>query len=455
VRPRTWRILVVAIAVATLVWLVADLSQPSVMGDGVGLYAPLASLLFDHDLDFRNEFEHSGGSILRAWLTMPDGRLVNPYPIGAAILWAPPVAATWLFDSKRATYGAPDRWRNSSAGFQRRYVLAVAAGTALEAVAAALLLFWLVRRFVQDPWVAALGVGAATLGTPLLYYALAMPSYAHTASFLGCTGLLAATLRGGQSRRFFVLLGALWGLVTLVRYQDGVLGVLAAPHLLRLMQRPRSAEAWLRLALFAAAALVVFLPQILYWQRVYGGPLVTSVPILMNWTRPQLLAFLFSTWQGALLWSPVIGLGIVGLRRFPDRAMRWAMWAAIALQIYVCAATGDFWGSASCGARRLVVIAPLVALGVALGLQHGFVFERRPGRRRLEMLRVAIVVVAIAWNVRLVQFYAAGLLPRNPGNPADYMRSLPIGHPFLKPWPRWDYGRFAAELLEAERTLLP
>ena len=105
-RPRTWRIVIVALAVATLVWLVADLWQPSVQGDGVGLYAPLASLLFDHDLDFHNEFEHSGGSILSAWLTMPDGRLVNPYPIGAAILWSPPVAVTWLFDSKRASYGA-------------------------------------------------------------------------------------------------------------------------------------------------------------------------------------------------------------------------------------------------------------------------------------------------------------------------------------------------------------
>lgn len=201
-------------------------------------------------------------------------------------------------------------------------------------------------------------------------------------------------------------------------------------------------------------AALVFLPQYLYWRKVYGEALVTAVPLLMNWTKPHFLGFLFSTWQGAILWSPVIALGIVGLRWIEDRSLRWALWLAILLEIYVCAATADWWGSASCGARRLVVIAPLVGLGLGLGHEHGF--KRRvgflPPRVRI-ILRYGVVVLALLWNLRLTQYYAAGLLPRNPGNPQDYLRDYPPSDWRARPWGLWDYGRFAAEIATAERRM--
>jgi len=206
--------------------------------------------------------------------------------------------------------------------------------------------------------------------------------------------------------------------------------------------------------LFVLPAALVFLPQYLYWRKVYGEALVTAVPLLMNWTKPHFLGFLFSTWQGAILWSPVIALGIVGLRWIEDRSLRWALWLAILLEIYVCAATADWWGSASCGARRLVVIAPLVGLGLGLGHEHGF--KRRvgflPPRVRI-ILRYGVVVLALLWNLRLTQYYAAGLLPRNPGNPQDYLRDYPPSDWRARPWGLWDYGRFAAEIATAERRM--
>src|SRR5262245_51607768 len=129
---RPWMLLVVVPVVAGLGWLARDLWHPSIAGDGVGLYAPLTSLFLDRDLDFSNEFAHSDGSIRRRWLTDRTDAFVSPYPVGAAILWFPPVAAAWLFDPRKSSYGQPDRWQNTSPGFQERYILAIAIGTVLE-----------------------------------------------------------------------------------------------------------------------------------------------------------------------------------------------------------------------------------------------------------------------------------------------------------------------------------
>ena len=202
------------------------------LGDGIGYYAPLASAIFDHDLDLHNEYAHASSSVRSHWLTSPDGQLVDPYPIGVAFLWAPVIAGATLTDPARAHYGQPGRWRNSSPGFDKRYMNALAIGTVLQAIAAAFLLYRCCRQHFGAR-AAVLGVAAATMGTPFLYYTFAMPSYAHVASFLACAGLLAAALTRSTSRRSLIVLGALWGLVALVRPQDAVLGILAAPKLWR------------------------------------------------------------------------------------------------------------------------------------------------------------------------------------------------------------------------------
>lgn len=436
---------------AGLGWVAADLYHPRIAGDGVGLYAPLSSLFLDHDLNFSNEFAHSDGSIRRRWLTDPTGKFVSPYPVGAAILWFPPVAVAWILDPRKSSYGKPDSWQNSSPGFQKRYVLAVAIGTLLQTLAAGTLLLQMLKKHGVRLGNALLGVAAAILGTAILYYTLSMPSYAHSASFLASTALLFAALRPGTSRRSLVVLGALWSFVTLVRYQDAVLGILLVPRLWRDIKAywPESrGELFLRVGLLLGAAILVFLPQYFYWQAVYGGALVSKTPILMNWTRPAVLAFLFSTWQGAVLWSPCLVLGVLGLLRYPDRAPRFALLAAVALEIYACSATADWWGSASCGARRLSSLAPIIGLGVGLGLEKGFL-----EKHNIRVLRYAAVIASIVWTVRLTQFYDAGFLPKNPGNPVDYERDYPPGDPHRKPWGLWDYGRFAGEVVASERRM--
>ena len=83
--------LVLAVLIGA-VCVVRPLARPSIRMDGVGYYAPLASLLFDHDLNLANEIAHVGNFMQNAWLTLPDGRLVDPYPVFAHAdhrMWTP------------------------------------------------------------------------------------------------------------------------------------------------------------------------------------------------------------------------------------------------------------------------------------------------------------------------------------------------------------------------------
>jgi len=448
--PDLTRTAILVLSALAIVLIGRDLWRPAVLGDGIGYYAPLASAIFDHDLNLQNEYAHASPSVRSHWLTLPDGRLVDPYPIGVAFFWAPVIASATLTDPARANYGQPGRWRNSSPGFDKRYFNALAIGTLLQALAGAAILYRCLRPHFGRP-AAALGVAGATVGTPFLYYTFGMPSYAHVASFLACAALLAAALSRSTSRRSLVLLGALWGLVALVRYQDAVLGILAAPKLWRDVVRGNRSwrERIARTCAFAVPALLVFLPQMLFWQRIYGQPLVFAVPSgFMHWWNPQVLPFLFSTWQGAILWSPVVLLGIAGLFAVPDRALRAATLAAVALEIYASAAAGDWWGSASCGARRLVVVGPVLALGVAAL----FAFTTGRGGRAPLALATA-VLLCIVWNWRLTQFYARDYLPRNPANAVDYMRDFPPEHPYRRVWGQWEYARWFEEVGNAERRM--
>src|SRR5262245_4045064 len=113
-RVRAWlSLFAAAVGVARLVGLVHTYSRPWIRMDGFGYYAPLASVVCDRDLDLANELAPAGSFLRNTWFRGSDRRLVDPYPVGAAFLWAPAIAVVWRFDPARARRTA-DSWRNMS-----------------------------------------------------------------------------------------------------------------------------------------------------------------------------------------------------------------------------------------------------------------------------------------------------------------------------------------------------
>src|SRR5262249_25923197 len=152
---------------AALVWLalLRPLVRPCIRFDGHGYYSILATALFDHDFDLANEMAHTDNHNRRRWYTSPkDGRFVDPFPVGAAILWSPVVATSYALDRRRPHYHDPGAWPGRSPAFEPRYVKTIAIATALEAVAAlaVILVSWKPRASRAAVLTGAL---AAALGT--------------------------------------------------------------------------------------------------------------------------------------------------------------------------------------------------------------------------------------------------------------------------------------------------
>jgi hypothetical protein len=426
------------------------LARPGFYGDGVGYYAPLASVVFDHDLDLRNQLMHLSPAYLRAAYMTPEGRLGDPFAVGSAFLWAPGVLlATHLPPS--AWLDAPLRLRTNSAhpAFAPRFGRVVLFTDAIAVLLGGALLAGTLASVVGSA-VAALAVAAIVFGTPTFFYVLVAPSYGHAASFAVVSLFVSLVLLDRRRGLPLALLGAVLGLVTLVRWQDMLLGLLLVPRLLDEWRAPRATPRRLVRAAFSFAVpgLLVFTPQMLFWARIYGRPLlVPPGPDFLPFWRPQFVPMLLSTWNGAWIWSPLLLAGWMGMLFWPDRRLRLAAFIAVALEVYVCAILLDWWGGNSFGARRLVSLAPLAAVGLA------FLLQRARASRLRTIAAAALLILGCLWSVRLAAYWSAGLLPPNPGSAADYVRFYSPDSAHARRYGLWDYPRLLSEAAQAEKML--
>ena len=347
-----------------------------VFGDASHHYVQLRSMVFDRDLDFRNDYmrlyglqsEEPGTEWIFTDLT-PTGHVRNYMPVGPALLWAPLYLLVAGVQSMFAFAGLaakPD-------GFGHALQLVPGVTGVLAATAAAWLSWRLARRWTA-PAPAAIGTLAMWLGSSAVYYSLISPSYSHAASMLATSLFFVHWLDGREgpsqapawSVRRAVVSGALAGFASLMRWQDALL--LGIP----IFEAIRAREPWTRRTAEAGAALLgwalVFSPQMAVWRVLYGQALaLPQGPSFLQWFAPHPFAVLLSDNHGLFSWTPVVVPGVVGLALFANRHRTWALpLAAIVIAAwYVNAAVADWWAGEAFGGRRFLSLFPLFVLGLA------------------------------------------------------------------------------------------
>jgi hypothetical protein len=399
--------------------------------DEVQYFAFLRSLWFDHDVSFENEYSafYDRGvgryALFRETLLerqTETGLRLNFGTIGPAILWLPFYAA--------ADAGVVIARANGSLivrdGYSWPYLAAVCYGSALYGFLAVLLSARLAERLTG------VGHGAAAaiwLGTPLLFYMYLAPGMAHAVSAFSVAAMLTIWLhvRDRWTVRGTIALGAVAGLVVMVREQDAIL--LLAPLLdyaVALSRRiRRGGMHWGTEIALAAGGLVsfavVYLPQAFAYLALNGriGPsrLVTRK---MAWTSPHALEVVFSPHHGLLAWTPLAALAIVGLyllarrsgaagaaadQRDHLRPVTIGLLLAVLGQIYISGAVESWTVAGAFGQRRFVAITPILTIGLAALWQA---VRARP----LRLPVGAVVAVAIWWNLGLMALFGTRMMDR-------------------------------------------
>lgn len=331
----------------------------TVYGDGIYYFSWLRSAVFDHDIDFRNEFRHLNVGFQTTSIGLPG----NKYSIGAPLLWFPVYFMhSFLF---------------KGTGYELPYQLAIGATSVLYALFGLRLLYVVLSRYF-DPHIARLTTIAVALGTHLLFYGSLDAVNSHAVSFFAAVLFIFFLLK---KKKNWFLIGLSLGLVGLIRAQDLVYGLLIIPtiissviarippHRWETKQSIKIEIASLRLAMTKAMGgfLFAFSLQLIAWQVLYGKFWVS--PYILEGEhftlfQPNVFEVLFSLSNGLFLWTPLVVLGLVGLSFWKLKEKNWFFLVFFAQLFFV--STWSTWSQgASFSGRMFISSLPLFAFGIA------------------------------------------------------------------------------------------
>ena len=408
-------------ALVLLFVLTLPLVTPKIRGaDEIEYFSYLRSLVFDHDVEFGNEYERfyaadpkglAGFKSTFLDLREADtGRHINFAPLGCALLWSPFYLLAHAGVLAARALGA----RVAADGYSFPYVAAASYASALYGLAGLLLVHDTLRTHGRIPEPAAtLSVAGLWLATPLLYYMTLAPAFSHGPGVFAVALLVWLSLRaaarppGGMLE--WAAIGAAGGLAALVREQDGLF--LIVPGGLLLYQA-MAGRAWgaaiARAAAMGGAVVLALVPQLLAYRALTGhfGP-SRLVARKMSWSSPHLLQVLFDPGHGLFAWSPLLLAATAGLvylvgRRRDATAVLLAL--SLLLQVWINGAVESWTQAGAFGARRFVSSTPVFAWGLAALL------AAVPVRRQ----RLAVLALALfaAWNVGLMVQFGLKLMDR-------------------------------------------
>ncbi len=387
--------------------------------DEIQYYASLRSLVFDHDLDYENEYRHfyerdphGLQAFKETFLDRREpvsGRPINFAPLGAALLWSPFFLAAHGGVLVARAFGASV----PADGYSFPYLAAVSAASALLAFVGLLLVHdLLLREGGFEARSALFGTLGVWLATPVLYYMTIAPGFGHAPSLFAVSLLLWLSFRAchsGHPRDFF-LCGLAGGLAGIVREQDVLF--LAFPVGLLAFELGRGGDlgaALRRGAALLGGAFLSLSPQLLAYKALTGayGP-TTLVTRKMSWSSPHALEVLFDPGHGLYLWSPILLLASAGLVLFAVRrrdVVAALLLLLFLLQVWINGAIDSWHMAGAFGSRRFVATTPVFAFGLAATLDA---LSRRAGAGAA----AALVVLCGWWNLSLMVQFGLKLMDR-------------------------------------------
>jgi len=238
------------LAVLPLVLAALYLQPQQVASDGIVYYRPLHSLVVDGDLDFENEYRVLGAPAGYFQRT-ETGRLPNNFNIGPALVWLPWFVLAHLL-------GELGLYRPT--GFGYSYFTAIATGTVAAEFVGVVCLFRFVRAYFPSG-IAFVSTLLVWLASFHIWYMVFEPSVSHAMAMASVAGLLLLTHKGASGVKGLFVLGALSGVVALMRWQNVVFVPVALAVSGSMHGRPRVRE----IAAAGAAFFLVFSPELLYW----------------------------------------------------------------------------------------------------------------------------------------------------------------------------------------------
>lgn len=431
--------------------LFVHLNRGAGRADGYYAYVWARSLAFDGDLELRNDYAVCGDPYA-VGRDRGTGHPDNQAYVGPAVFWTPVLAV-----ARRVVALPPDAPATLTQGCAGPVVKAALFSAVVLGALAIGLAFQSARR-IASPGVAAVAALLFAVSSSLPHYVSLFASSSHAYACFAAALLLWLSLRARDSHALgpYVAVGLAGALLALQRLSDAAL-VLVPLALIGTSARP------LRLRLGQSALVVggtllgVGLTLGLY-RYLYGSPFV--LPQGKNYlhlAHAHPLLTLFAPHGGLLYATPVAYLGLAGLvlgvRVGATRAFALAAAAAFLVCLWISSSALDWHGKGTFGARRLLVLTPLLIVFAALALERALPLLRR---HAAVLSSVAVLLFCGAPVLGSTLAIAKGELPVEQSSP----QSVQYGSAVRALWALFD-ARVAdlailpAEIVYAGRYGLP
>jgi hypothetical protein len=342
----------------TIFFFHASVTKHAIYGDGNGYYSYTNSLYFQGNLNFDPIYNYLGNFPGTKFMfsrifwdtTYAKNGVIrqNPYLTGTGIVWLPSMVLI----------SAINRLFNLNAN---RFDLIYELGPGITGIFLVTLglyflekylLFFFSKRTVF--W----SILITFFATNVIYYTAFEPALSHQPSFFIVSFLLFWTYKFKPNIRNAFILGALMGLLLIVRIADTIV---LLPILFQVLRnRPN-----VKLSpFFLTGILVAVSPQLLTQFLMFGNflthPYFTGQSGTWQFSLFNLFEHLFSPLRGLFLWSPVFLIGLWGLVKSKSKIF---LLALVALWVVSSSWSGSL--SAGYGQRYSFCAIPLLTFGLA------------------------------------------------------------------------------------------
>jgi len=328
-------------------------------------YLPAVFIYGDHSLEFTKEDTEFFGD--KFWpIPTPSGGLVIVTSMGLAMLYLPFFLlghlVAWLTGAEMN-------------GFSPPYAMFLVLSSLFYVVLGLLALRKVLLRFFSDG-ITALTLLAMFFATNLFFYTAHEGPMSHAYNFALFAFFILLTIkwyeRPGTGNS--LLLGLLSGLIVLVRPTNIVILVFFVLYNVKSLSDLKHRVVFLGgkyqlILLMAAAALLVWVPQLIYWKSVSGQWLYYSYKEEEGFFfgNPQIIRGLFSYRKGWLLYTPIMVLALSGIALLwkNRREFFWPVLVFTVINIYVVLSWWSWWYGGGFGQRAFIETYALLAIPFA------------------------------------------------------------------------------------------
>ena len=404
--------------------------QKILISDARIYYAYLPAAIIYHDLYF-NFIGQLPEIYSKTWNNRSNnGNKVVKMTMGNSIMWLP-------FFLIAHTYASVSQFSNN--GFSEPYHFMIFISSLFYLTLALLFLRRIIIRYYSEI-AASITIFILVFGTNLLYYIVDEPGMTHINSFTLITIFIYYFLNWFEkpTKKISIFLGLLFGLIILIRPVNVVI-ILFPIIFLLLNIKPFSKllqfiSKNLKLILIALLfALIVNLPQLLYWKIVTDHWIFYSYQDEgFYFLSPKIIDGLFSFRKGWLVYTPLMAISFIGFFfiKKNDSSLQAPIIVTFTVFTYVTYSWWCWWYGGSFGSRPMIDMYGLLAIPFSSFI--AFILERK------FWIRIAFSIIVgffVFLNIFQIHQYRLSLLHW------DSMTKKTYTSIFLKKtWPK-DYDK--------------